>query len=253
MLQYYVMDDMRRDKLSIVHFSHLRDAVRVYKDLTGTDYKALGVMDGGETADLILRLPLRPGEPPVEDVLDLGFLERGNWKSKPGFMTTIHELAVYLMVRYCLFHGCLIPAPEKNVLPRSLREKHLWPDVPGGFNTSIHWIDVAGVGRLSTTEFKKRYRQGVVTSSVSPASPQAGELTHSAAPPLPTKPEERLCGDPFDAAPFSPLVLRLGACGMTRHGRYVALEVTPWQFHLLARRSRERLVQNTNRNGGNPT
>ena len=122
-------------------------------------------------------------------------------------MTTIHELAVYLMVRYCLFHDCLIPAPKKKALSRGLREKYLWPDVPGDFNTSIHWIEVAGVGRLSLAEFKKRYRQD-------------------------------------DAALFYPLVLRIGACGVTRHGRYAALDVTPWQFHLLARRSQERLDQN---------
>ena len=216
MLQYYVVDDTRRDRLSIVHFSQLRDAVRVYKDLAGADYKALGVMDGGEAADLILRLPLRPGESPGEDVLDLGFLEQGGWKSKPGFMAAVHELAVCLMVRYCLFRGCLIPAPKKKALSRGLREKYLWPDVPADFNTSIHWIEVAGVGRLSVSEFRKRYRQD-------------------------------------DAAPFCPLVLRIGACGMTRNGRYSALEVTPWQFHLLARRSRERLDQNKKRNGGNPT
>ena len=207
MLKYYVVDDTRRDKLSIVHFSQLRDAVRVYKDLTDTDYKALGVADGDEAADLILRLPLRPGEPPGEDVLDLGFLEQGGWKSKPGFMAAVHELAVCLMVRYCLFRGCLIPAPKKKALSRGLREKYLWPDVPGDFNTSIHWIEVAGVGRLSVVEVKRRYRN--------------------------------------DAAALSyPLVLRIGACGVTRHGRYVALEVTPWQFHLLARRSQERLDQN---------
>ena len=210
MLKYYVIDDTRRDRLSIVHFSHLRDAVRVYKDLADTDCKALGVLDGDEAADLILRLPLRPGEPPVEDVLDLGFLEKGGWKSKPGFMTTIHELAVYLMVRYCLFRGCLIPAPKKKALSRGLREKYLWPDVPGDFNTSIHWIDVAGVGRLSAAEFKRRFRQ-----------------------------------DTADL--FYPLVLRIGACGISRHGRYAALEVTPWQFHLLARRSQERLDQNKTR------
>ena len=216
MLQYYVMDDTRRDRLSIVHFSQLRDAVRAYKDLPDDARKVLGVMDGSRAVELILRLPLRPGEPPVEDVLDLGFLEDGGWKAKPGFMPAVHELAVCLMVRYCLFRGCLIPAPKKKALSRGLREKYLWPDVPGDFNTAIHWIDVAGVGRLSVAEFKRRYRQD-------------------------------------DAAPFYPLVLRIGACGMTRHGRYAALDVTPWQFHLLARRSRERLDQNKNRKEGNPT
>ena len=207
MLQYYVMDDTRRDRLSIVHFSQLRDAVRAYRDLPGDARKVLGVMDGSRAVELILRLPLRPGEPPGEDALDLGFLEDGGWKAKPGFMTAVHELAVCLMIRYCLFRGCLIPAPKKKALSRGLREKYLWPDVPGDFNTAIHWIDVAGVGRLSPAEFKRRYRQE-------------------------------------NAALFYPLVLRIGACGMTRHGRYAALEVTPWQFHLLVRRSQERLDQN---------
>ena len=207
------MDDTRRDRLDIAHFSCLKDAVQAYKCLPGDSCKALGVVDGSEAADLILRLPLRPDEPPGEDVLDLGFLERGGWKTKPGFMDAIHELAVCLMVRYCLFRGCMIPAPRKKALSRGLREKYLWPDVPGDFNTSIYWIDVAGVGKLSAAEFKKRYWQD-------------------------------------NAVLLYPLVLRIGACGMTRHGRYAALEVTPWQFHLLARRSMERLDQNKNRNGG---
>ena len=207
MIQYFIIDNLSANKLSVTHFSQPRDAVRAYKDLPDANYKALGVRDGSDVAELIVRLPLRSGEPPVEDVLDLGFLERDGWKSKPGFMAAVHELAVYLMIRYCLFRGCLIPAPKKNVLPRGLREKYLWPDVPGKFSTSIHWIDVAGVGRLSTAEFKKRYRNGATSLSY-------------------------------------PLVLRLGACGMTRHGRYLDLDVTPWEFHLLARRSRERLDQN---------
>ena len=179
----------------------------MYKKLPDDARKVLGAMDGNRAVELILRLPLRPGEPPEDDVMDLGFLEDGGWKSKTGFMSAVHELAVCLMVRYCLFRGCLIPAPKKKALSRGLREKYLWPDVPGDFNTSIHWIEVAGVGRLSVSEFKKRYRQE-------------------------------------GAVIFYPLVLRIGACGMTRHGRYAALEITPWQFHLLARRSQERLDQN---------
>ena len=131
MLQYYVMDDTRRDRLSIVHFTQLRDAVRAYRDLPGDARKVLGVMDGSRAVELILRLPLRPGEPPSEDVLDLGFLEDGGWKAKPGFMAAVHELAVCLMIRYCLFRGCLIPAPKKKALSRGLREKYLWVSCAG--------------------------------------------------------------------------------------------------------------------------
>ena len=141
------MDDTRRDRLDIAHFSCLMDAVRAYKDLPASSYKSLGVRDGNEAADLALRLPLRPGEPPVEDVLDLGFLEQGGWKSKPGFMAAVHELAVCLMVRYCLFQGCLIPAPKKKALSRGLREKYLWPDGPGTStppSTGSRWREWAG-------------------------------------------------------------------------------------------------------------
>lgn len=214
MLQYYIVDGLRQGRLEVSHFVRLTDAVRAYKALPAANWKALGVQDGNEAANLVLCLPLRPGEPCGEDVLDLGFLEQGGWKSKTGFMATVHELAVYLFIRYCLFQGCLVPVPEKDVLPRALRDKYLWSDVPGAFKTSIHWIDVAGVGRLSTAEFIRRYR-----------SDEGTEL-------------------------FYPLVVRLGACGMTKHGRYTALEVTPWEFHLLAKRSQERLDQNKDHQGG---
>ena len=63
---------------------------------------------------------------------------------------------------------------------------------------------MAGVGRLSTREFKSRYT----------------------------------------GTAFYPLVVHIGAHGMDSRGNYKALQVTPWEFHLLARRSKERLDQN---------
>ena len=63
---------------------------------------------------------------------------------------------------------------------------------------------VAGAGRLSAREFKSRYT----------------------------------------GTAFYPLVVHIGAHGMDSRGNYKALQVTPWEFHLLARRSQERLDQN---------
>lgn len=67
---------------------------------------------------------------------------------------------------------------------------------------------VAGAGRLSALEFKRRYMD---VNSVQ-----------------------------------YPLVVHIGAHGMDSRGNYKALQVTPWEFHLLARRSKERLDQNKN-------
>ena len=43
-----------------------------------------------------------------------------------------------------------------------------------------------------------------------------------------------------------PLVVHIGAHGMDSRGNYKALQVSPWEFHLLVRRSKERLDQNKN-------
>ena len=48
MLQYYVMDDTRRDKLDIAHFSRLRDAVQAYKDLPDWAREKLAGLRGSE-------------------------------------------------------------------------------------------------------------------------------------------------------------------------------------------------------------
>ena len=84
-----------------------------------------------------------------------------------------------------------------------------WPTVPGKCETAIHWIEVAGVGTLSLAEFKRRY--------------------------------------PADhPAPYFPLILRLSTHGQTKNGSYCALKVTPWEFHLLIQRTKERVDQNKN-------
>lgn len=207
MLQFYVVDDLQQNELNITHFEKLREAVRAYADLPATNRKALGVQDGGEAVDLIQCLPVRPRDQDGEDVMVLEILEHPMWKSRPRLLVTAQDLAARFMVRYCLFQGCLLPIPTRDTLPRSLRNRFLWPDQPGDFRTAAQWIYVAGAGRLSAAEFKRRYSAS--------------------------------------RADFSyPLVTHISAFGVDKRGNYHSLQVSPWEFHLLAKHSQERLDQN---------
>jgi len=217
---FYVVDDLLRGTLNIAHFRRLSDAIAAYKALPAASssqspeaasrgpLKALGVQYEGQAVDLVRCLPLLPNDSGGEDVAVAEFLEHPLWKSRPGIVPAAQELAARLHIRYCLFRGCLLPAPDKDKLPRALRNTFLWPDVPGDFYTAAQWIYVAGAGRLSPAEFKRRY------------------------------------GD--DNADVYPLVTHISAFGVDKRGNYHSLQVTPWEFHLLVRRSRERLDQNKN-------
>ena len=207
MLQFYVVDNLWEGTLNTSHFHSLSDAVRAYKALPAANRKTLGVQRGVDAIDLVQCLSLFPDDREGEDVMVLRFLEFPLWKSDPQIMEAARELASRLHIRYCLFHQCIIPAPDRDKLPRALRDRYLWPDEPGDLNTAAQWLYVAGAGRLSAAEFKRRFRASQ------------------------------------DAAQY-PLVTHISAHGMDGRGNYKSLQVNPWEFHLLARRSQERLDQN---------
>ena len=125
MPQFYVVDDLRRDKQNIAHFDKLRDAVRAYKELPNGCWKALGAQDGGDAADLIRCVPVLPRDLVGEDVMALEILEHPMWKSRPELLVTAQDLASLFLVRYCLFRGCLLPIPTRDSLPMRLRSKRL--------------------------------------------------------------------------------------------------------------------------------
>lgn len=51
-------------------------------------------------------------------------------------------------------------------------------------------------------------------------------------------------------APKRPLILKFIADGLTERGTFVSLEVEPWEYDLLVRRTLERLNQNNSNTGG---
>lgn len=209
MLQFYVVDNLWEGTLNTSHFHSLSDAVRAYKALPAANRKTLGVQRGVDAIDLVQCLPLFASDKEGEDVMVLRFLEFPMWKSDPQIMEAAQELASRLHIRYCLFRQCIIPAPDRDKLPRALRDRYLWPDEPGDFYTAAQWIYVAGDGRLSAAEFKRRYRSG-------------------------------------QNAFRYPLVVQISACGMDSRGNYKSLQVSPWEFHQLIQRSKERVDQNKN-------
>lgn len=209
MLQFYVVDNLWKGTLDIHHFRSLPDAIRAYRTLPAANQKALGLQRGTDSIDLVQCLPLFPHDREGEDVMTLRFLEFPLWKSDPQVMEMARELASRLHIRYCLYRHCIIPAPDRDKLPRALRDRYLWPDEPGDFDTATQWIYTAGVGRLPAAEFKRRF-----------------------------------CASQ-DAVQY-PLVTHISAHGMDGRGNYKSLQVSPWEFHLLARRSKERLDQNKN-------
>ena len=209
MLQFYVVDNLWKGTLDIHHFRSLPDAIRAYRTLPAANQKALGLQRGTDSIDLVQCLPLFPHDREGEDVMTLRFLEFPLWKSDPQVMEMARELASRLHIRYCLYRHCIIPAPDRDKLPRALRDRYLWPDEPGDFYTAAQWIYVAGDGRLSAAEFKRRYRSG-------------------------------------QNAFRYPLVVQISACGMDSRGNYKSLQVSPWEFHQLIQRSKERVDQNKN-------
>ena len=200
MLTYYVVDDLRTAEAQNGDAYTLLDrAVRAYRMPLSNRVKALKVCRDGETMDLVRCLPTAPRSPVGEDVLVLDFLDHPDWRSDRAVMLTARTVADKLYIRYCLFRGCLLPVPVTDKLPRNLQDKRLWGTVPSSPNTAVRWIDVAGVGRLSPAEFKRRYRSK------------------------------------DSAALFCPLILRITAFVRKPNGRCITLKLLPWEFHLMAK------------------
>lgn len=212
-LNFYIKYEQGRGGLDIAHFNCLTDAIAAYKVLPARRRKALGVQAEGRSADLARCVPIHLDDEEGEDVIVLDYLHGGFTVSRPAILKAAQDLADCLHVRYCLYRDCLLKVPETDKLPKGLQGRYLWPAEPGKLETAIQWIKVVGVGSLSPSEFKRRFR-----SSES-------------------------------AADTYPLVLRLNVHSRTENGRFQSLDVTPWEYVLLVKCSKERF-QNKKIQGG---
>jgi len=200
-LVYYVLEDFMEEAQEAAPFTLLDRAIRAYRLVLSNRPKALRARCGEEYIDLVRCLPTHPHDPVGEDAMCLDFLDDPDWRSDRALKAAARMLADKLNIRYCLFRGCLLPAPVTDKLPRNLADMRLWPTVPGQPATAVRWVDVAGVGRLSAAEFRRRYL---------------------------------LTGSAFASQRAYPLVLRLTAYVRKPNGRCKTLKLLPWEFHLLA-------------------
>lgn len=204
MLTYYVSDSLHAaEPQDGSSYTLLDRAIRSYRLILSNRAKSLRVSRNGEVLDLVRCLTTNPRNPVREDVLALDFLDHPDWRADRAVRLTARTLADKLHIRYCLFRGCVLPAPVTDKLPRNLRGLRLWSTVPGDSATAVRWVEVAGVGSLSPGEFRRRYRAREGTS-----------FTY-------------------------PLVLRITAHVRRPNGRCRDLKLLPWEFHLMARAREE--------------
>lgn len=208
-LSYYTIDDLRlgydpqgETGWRQSCFLDLRDALEQYRSLPDDAVKAIGVSNGEQDVELARRLPV--GTDGLENVLVLDFLALPLWKKEEGVIVSARELVDVLDIRWCLSVDKLVPPPGEKALSKRLKGKYLWPDVPGVFESAIRWVYLSGVGWVPPKELKRRF-------------------------PTPEKNYQY------------PTVFKYKVDGMTSKGGYAPLEVSHWEYLMLARRTQERL------------
>lgn len=208
-LSYYTIDDLRlgcdpqgEQGWRVSRFLDLRDALEQYRSLPDDAVKVIGISNGEQDVELVRRLPAEAGT--WENVLVLDFLALPLWKKEEGVIVSARELVDALDIRWCLSVDRLVPPPGEKALSKRLKGKYLWPDVPGIPESAVRWLCLPGTGWISPTELKRRY----------PAPEQSFRY---------------------------PVVTKYRVDGVTEDGTFAPLEVSHWEYLMLACRTQERL------------
>ena len=208
-LSYYTIDDLRlgydpqgKNGWRMSRFLDFQDALEQYCSLPDDAVKVIGISNGEQDVELARRLPVSAGT--WENVLVLDFLALPLWKKEEGVIVSARELMDALDVRWCLSVDRLVPLTDEKTLSKRLKGKYLWPDVPGIPESAIRWLYLSGTGWISPTELKRRY----------------------------SAPEQSF---------HYPVITKYRVDGITADGTFAPLEVSHWEYLMLARRTQERL------------
>ena len=206
---YYTVDDLRlgydpqgESGWRQSRFLNCRDALEQYRSLPDHNVKAVGVSNGEQDVELVRRLPT---DSCWENALVLDFLALPLWKKEEGVISLAGELVSQLNIRYCLAADRLVPAPIGPFASRrDLKDRYLWPDVSGILESAVRWLYLSGIGWVPPEELKRRY----------PAPEQSFRY---------------------------PVITKYRVDGVTADGTFAPLEVSHWEYLMLARRTQERL------------
>lgn len=214
-LSFYTVDDLRllwRHPQSqlwrLRHFNTLFAALAHYQSLPSSVAKSLGVSFDNCSYDLIRCLPLFPTDLAGADILLTDSVHIPLEPQRMELIQTARQCVSALSIRYCLEQHIIFPAPQSDSLPPGLASAYLWPDLPGKPETAVKRLFVANVGWLPLVKFREKY-------------------AHL---------ESRITDHP--------LVTQLFADGLTEGGQYRPLEVSPAEYHLLLRRTKQRIREN---------
>ncbi len=208
-ISWYTINDLRQTRSKngapgwrLSEFRQALAALRQYSSLPGTGVKALGVSSGMQVLDLVRCLPLFPDDKTGADVLTADAFSLP--LGQRAEVQAMAEACVSaLKIRWCLADSCLLPAPEP--MPPELDGSYLWGDTPGNPASALRSLYVGGVGWMAAGEFRRR------------------------------------CPRPGPGYFRYPLVLNCRADGVTADGRFLPLELSPWEFRRLERRTLARL------------
>ena len=206
-LFYYTIDDLRlgfdpEEKYGwrLSRFLDWTDALEHYHSLPERAVKVLGAGNGDLQVDMVRRLDVGAGP---ENALVLDFFALPLWRKDEGVICLVRELVSELDIRWCLDVDKLVPAPEGDPASQRLDGKYLWPGIPGDSESAVRWLYVPGTGWVVPAELKRRY----------PTPEQASRY---------------------------PVVTRYRADGITAGGAFVPLDISHWEYKLLAHRTKER-------------
>ena len=209
---FYTIDDLRlgcqgknAPGWQLSQFSTWQEALEHYNALPKSGIKELGATTGVQILTLVRRLPLQPEAQDGEDVLMANALTLTVWRGIP-VQEAVQALIQQLRIRYCLDDEQVIPMPAPEAPPYLLDDTYLWLNQDDEAASAIQWVNVAGIGWVTPAELRRRY-------------------------PAP--------GQDFRY----PLVTLYRVDGMTESGAFSPLEVTPWQYQHLVRRTHMRLDQ----------
>ena len=214
---FYTVDDLRlmwrRPRSKSWHlrqFDSWDAAIAYYRFLPDTAVKAMGIIRKGHVLDLVRCLPLEPAAKHGTEVLLVDFLQASAWQNQPELILLANHCVRELGIRYYLADRRIFPAPTCETLPAKLADKYLRPDQLGE-SASLKAVFVKGRGWRSPDRIAALCR----------------------------------CLGPH--AVLFPLVTQYRADGMTADGEYVQLDMEPWAYELLRKRTKQRLRENQRR------
>lgn len=161
-LTFYTIDDLRLGQRrsdgpgwQLSEFGRQSEAFHHYRSLDAGKIKVLGVTNGVQALDLVRCVPIFPEDKTGEDVLVMDYIHLSVWCKNIAVVQLAQECIEAFRIRYGLHQFTLFPLRQKNE-KRVARKKFKLINVEGS-DSPIRWIYVAGVGWLSSPEFKKRY------------------------------------------------------------------------------------------------